>query len=105
MQVSLDGIRAFLTGFFKHLFRLVVHSLSFRRSVLGTTTAVLLDHVSRDRGDVTVPRRFHVSSATARTLLSGRISTEFEDLGVVQSAIKSFDSLLNLLIFCVWLKS
>ena len=37
-----------LSGLFKHLFRLVVHLLSFRRSVLGSTTAVLLDHVSRD---------------------------------------------------------
>ena len=44
----------FLTCFFQHLFRLVVHSLSFRRFVLGSTTAVLLNHVSRDWGDVTV---------------------------------------------------
>ena len=33
-----------VTGF---LFHLVVHSLSFRRSVLGSTTAVFLNHISR----------------------------------------------------------
>ena len=37
-----------LSGLLKHLFRLVVHLVSFRRSMLGSTTAVLLDHVSRD---------------------------------------------------------
>ena len=47
---------------------MVVHLLSFRRSVLGSTAAVFLDHASRDWGDVTVvlvqlrwtPRRFHI---------------------------------------------
>ena len=61
----------FLTCRFEHLFRCVVHSLSFRRSVLGSTTAVFLDDISRDWGDVTVvlvelrwtPRRFHISPA------------------------------------------
>ena len=43
-----------LSGLFQHLFHLVVHSLSFRRSVLGSTTAVLLNHISRNWGDVTV---------------------------------------------------
>ena len=37
-----------LTCLFRHLFRLEVLSLSFRRSVLGSTTAVLLDNTSRD---------------------------------------------------------
>ena len=41
-----------LTGLFQHLFRLVVHSLPFRRSVFDTATAVLLDDVARDRSDV-----------------------------------------------------
>ena len=66
-----------LSCLFKHLFRLVVHLLSFRRSVLGSTTAVLLDHVSRDWNDVTVvlvalrwtPRRFHISATTAIVFL------------------------------------
>ena len=48
LKVSLDGVRAFPVGLFKHLFRLVVHLLSFRRSVLHSTTAVFLDHMSRD---------------------------------------------------------
>ena len=43
-----------LTGLCQHLFRLVVHSLSFRRSVLGSTIVVLLNHISRDCGDVTL---------------------------------------------------
>ena len=38
----------FLTGLFQHLFRLVVHCLSFRRSVFGTATGVLLDNIARD---------------------------------------------------------
>ena len=48
MRVSLDGLRASLSGFLKHLLRMVVHSLSFRRSVFGSTTAVLLDDIARD---------------------------------------------------------
>ena len=63
----------FLSGLFKHLSRLVVHLLSFRRTVLVSTTAVFLDHLSRDCGDVTVvlvdfcwtPRRLHISSTAA----------------------------------------
>ena len=43
-----------LSGLFKHLFRMVVHILSFPSSVLGSTAAVFLDHVSIDGGDVTV---------------------------------------------------
>ena len=58
----------FLSGRFKHLFRLVVHSLCFRRSVFGTTIAVLLDNIAKDWGDVAVVvlelcwslRRFHI---------------------------------------------
>ena len=37
-----------LSGFHWHLLRLEVHLLSFRSSVLGSTAAVFLDHVSRD---------------------------------------------------------
>ena len=37
-----------LSGLWKLLFRLVVHLLSFRRFVLGSTTAVLLSNVSGD---------------------------------------------------------
>ena len=93
-----------LSGLFEHLFRLVAHLLSFRRSVFGPTTAVLLNHISRDWGDVMVVllelcwtlRRFQNSSTAAidysffpvgiavRTLLFRRIFAKFEDLGVVQ---------------------
>ena len=56
-----------LSGLCKDLSRLVVHLLSFRRSVLHSTTAVFLDHLCRDGGDVPVvlvglfwtPRRLH----------------------------------------------
>ena len=71
----------------------MVHSLSFRSSVIGSATVVLLNNVARDWGDVVVvllevcwtPRRFHISSTTAvdqpnipigialKTLLFGRI--------------------------------
>ena len=37
----------FLTCLFEHLFRCVVHSLSFRRSVFGSTTAVFLETHSK----------------------------------------------------------
>ena len=37
----------FLTGLFQHLFRLVVDSLSFRRSVFGIATAVHLDKIAK----------------------------------------------------------
>ena len=47
-QVSLGGFRAFSDGLFQHLFRLVVHSLSFRKSVFGSATTVLLDNIARD---------------------------------------------------------
>ena len=82
LYVSLAYHRASIVGwrpcfpcraFFKHLFCLVIHLLSFRRSVLHSTTAVFLDHISRDWGDVTVvlvelcwtPRRLHISSTAA----------------------------------------
>ena len=63
----------FLTGRFKHLFRLVVHSLPFKRSVFGPTTAVLLNNAAKDWGDFVVVllelrwalRRFHISSTAA----------------------------------------
>ena len=38
VQVSLGSFRVFVDVFFQHLFRLVVHPLSFRRSVFGTAT-------------------------------------------------------------------
>ena len=80
-------------GLFLHLSRLVVHLMSFGKSVLHSTTAVFIDHSSRDWGDVTVvlvelcwtPRRLQISSTAAmdyscfpveiavRTLLFGRI--------------------------------
>ena len=108
-----------LSGLFKHRFRLIVHLLSFRRSVLGSTTAVLLDHGSRDRGDVTAvlvelrwaPRRLEMSYTAAtdysyfpvgiavRTLLFGRIFAKFEDLGVVHvgdQVLRFFDELVDL---------
>ena len=92
-----------LSGLVKHLFRLVVHLLSFRSSVSGSTASVFLNHASRDWGDVTVvrvklrwtPRRLHFSSTAAidyshfpvgfavKTLLFGRMFAKFEDLGDV----------------------
>ena len=110
----------FLTCLFQHLFRLVVHSLSFRRSVLGPTTAALLNHVSRDWGVVTAvlvelwwtPPGFHISSTATndftqfpvgiaiRTLLFGRIFAKFEDLVVVQvgeQVLRFFAELVDLL--------
>ena len=88
-----------LSGLFKHLFCLVIHLLSFRRSVLGSTTAVLLNHISMDWVVLVelswTPSRFHISSTAAkdysyfpagiavRTLLFGRIFEKFEDLGSV----------------------
>ena len=46
--VLLFSATVFLTCLFQHLLRLVVHSLSFRRSVFGPTTAVLLDNIARN---------------------------------------------------------
>ena len=40
--------------FLQHVFSFTVHSLSLRRSMFGTATANLLDHVSRDWGDLLV---------------------------------------------------
>ena len=83
-----------LSGNFKHLFRLVVHLLSFRRSVLGDVTVVVVEFCWTSR-------RLHISSAAAvdyssfpvgiavRTLLFGRNFARFEDLGVVQVGVKS----------------
>ena len=115
-----------LSGLWKLLFRLVVHLLSFRRFVLGSTTAVLLSNVS---GDL----RWRGSCSARTPLDSAKISHFFPQLQQIKpisqyvlhsrhccleefsqkskisvlfmSAIKSCDSLLNLLIFCVWLKS
>ena len=107
-----------LTCFIQHLFRLVVHSLSFRRSVLGSTTAALLDHISRDWGDFTVVlvelrwtlRGFQISSTAAMvyTFISSRhhshnivVWKNFRKVRKIsvlfKSAIKSCDSPLNLL--------
>ena len=88
--------------------------------MLGSTASVVLDHVSRDRGDVTVVllelrwslRRFHLSSTAVidysyfpvsiavRTLLFGRIFAKFEDLGVVHvddRVLQVFAQLVDLL--------
>ena len=117
----------FLTCLLNHLFRLVVHSLSFRRSVFHSTTAVLLNHISRDWRNVVVvlielcwtPRRFHISSTAAidytnfpvsiavRTLLFGEISAKFEDLGVVQvgnQILRFFAELVDRLLLAQVLK-
>ena len=93
--------------------------MSFRRSVFHSTTAVLLDNISKD--EVTsrlvvelcwTPRRLHISSTAAidysyfpvgiavRTLLFGRIFAKFEDLGVVQvgdQVLRFFAELVDLL--------
>ena len=63
----------FVSCCLKHLLRMEVHLLPFRSTVLDSTTVVLFDHESRDRGDVTVvlvelrwtSRRFHISSTAA----------------------------------------
>ena len=39
------------------------------------------------------------------SLLFGKLFAKFEELGVVQVGDQSCDSLLNMMIFCVWLKS
>ena len=44
----------FLTSFLQHLFSLVVHSLAFRSSIFGTATAILLNNIAKDWGDVVV---------------------------------------------------
>ena len=103
VKVSSDGVCAFL-GLSEAFASPGSKSFVFQKaSCLNSTTAILLDHVSTDCGDVTVvlvelrwtPRRFHISSTTAidysffqvgiavRTLLFGRIFEKFEDLGVV----------------------
>ena len=56
-------------------------------------------------GGLRVDFIFRPHRIAVRTLLFGIIFAKFEDLGVVQSAINSCDSLLNMLIFSVWLKS
>ena len=110
-----------LSGLFKHLFRLVVHLLSFRRSVLGSTTAFFekktypgIEVTSRSfcSNSVGTPRRLHISSTAAidhsyfpvdiavKTLLFGRIFAKFEDLDVVQvgdQILRLFAELVDLL--------
>ena len=86
--------------------------------MLHSTTAVFLDHISRDLGDVTVVlvelcwtlRGILISSTAAIALQSGHCCLEeFSQSSkisvLVMSVTNSCDSLLNLLIFCVWLKS
>ena len=100
--------------------------------MFGTATAIFLNTVARDGGDVVVVlfelfcwflrsffffKKKNFSSTTAidsadfpvriaiEALLFGRVFEKFEDPVLFMSAIKSCGSLLNLLIFCVWLKS
>ena len=110
----------FQRAFFELLFRCVVHSLSFRRSVFGTTTAALLDNKARDWGDVAVVlrelcwslRRLHISFTAAmnypdfpvgiavKTLLFVGIFAQFEDLCVVhvsEEILRFFAELVDLL--------
>ena len=113
-----------VSGLVQHLLRMELHILSFRSSVLGSTASVFLDHVSRDWSDVTVvlvelrwtSRRLHISSTAAidysyfpvgiaRHCCSEEFSQSSKISVLCKSAIKSCDALLNLLIFCVWLKS
>ena len=114
----------FWRAFFSICFAWYYVLLSFGRSVFGSTTADLFNHVSRDWGDVTVvlvklcwslrnrlyiflPQlqeywnqfRDTVSIAIKTFSQSSKISVLF------MSAMKSFDCSLNFLIFCVWLKS
>ena len=109
-----------LSGLFKHLFRLVVHLLSFRRSVLRSTTAVCLitypgiEVTSRLFWSNSVGLRveFIISSTTAidythfpagiavKTLLFGRVFAKFEDLGIVHvgdQILRFFAELVDLL--------
>ena len=108
----------FLTCLFQHLFRLVIHFLSFRRSVFGTTTAVLLDIIPRDWSNVVVAllelcwslRRSHISSTTAidYTDFSSKYCTQdnavWKKLSqsskisvLFKSALNSFSELVDLL--------
>ena len=77
--------------------------------MLGPTSSVFLDHVSRDRGDVTVvrvelrwtPRGLHISSAAVidysyfpvcialRAVLFGRMFAKFDDLGEMYVTVMS----------------
>ena len=101
--------RAFLS-----MSRPVLQLLSFRRSVLLSTTAVFLDHISRDWGDVTVvqfelcwtPRTLHISSTTAIEYsyfplgIAVWTSVLFKDFGVVQvgdQVLRFFAELVDLL--------
>ena len=105
----------FVTAFLQHLFTFFV----VQKSMFVTATAILLNSIARDWGDVVVVlfelfrslRRFHISSTTAIN------NTDFREgiaigaflFGRVFAKLKksrcSFDCSLNLLIFCVWFKS
>ena len=103
-----------LTGLFKHLFRLEVHSVSFRRSVLGSTTAVFIYHISHGCSGRTLLDSARISyffhsctidytyfpvSIAVRSLLFGGIFAKFHDLGVVQvgDPVRFFADLVDLL--------
>ena len=116
----------FLTGLNHHLFRLVVHSLSFRSYVFGTTTAVLLDNKAKDWGGVVVVLvELWLNSSKISYFFHScnglfRIPSKYctQDIAVYKNfrkipkisvwlmpAMRSFDSLLNSLISFVWLQS
>ena len=109
----------FSCGAFLSMSRPVLQLLSFRRSVLLSTTAVFLDHISRDWGDVTVvqfelcwtPRTLHISSTTAIEYSNFPLgiavwtSVLFKDLGVVQAGdqvLRFFAELVDLLRLNEW---
>ena len=117
VKISLDGVRAFSVVLFPASVSPSILPLSFRRSVLGSTTAVFLDHVSRDWGDVTVvlvdlrwtPRRLHISSTAAKDYsyfqwavqlghCFGRCFAKFDDLGVCSCRRSS----LSILCWTCW---
>ena len=117
----------FWRAFFSILFRQVVHSLLFRRSVPGSTTCCSSQSRIQGWGEVTAVLvelcwncarisylyhncirlyLFFPVGIAVRTLLFGRIFEKSSKISVLFiSAIKSCDSLLNLLIFYLWLKS
>ena len=92
-----------LPGFLEHLFRFEEHDLSFRCTMLRSSSGILLDDKARDRIEIVVvlleccgtPRILQISPATAeifpdflkgiaiRTLKFYRILAKFEDLCVV----------------------
>ena len=95
-----------LSGFLKHLLRLEVHLLSFRRSLLSSTSTDCPGRTPLDSAKISYffhscNRLFPLPAGIAvRTLQFGRIFAKFEDLGVVHvgdQVLRFFAELVDLL--------